>query len=122
LSKRQATDLLAECFAIPMAVSTVVNQQQVISAALAALVAALEPVVVLYSKLSDNSGMCQRSCLLGLKGSGSGWNALRGVKSTDSPRWPCSVCPDLAHQTAHTTPLSGSAACGECLRPTTPGR
>jgi hypothetical protein len=28
LSKRQATDLLAECFALPMAVSTVVNQQQ----------------------------------------------------------------------------------------------
>jgi transposase len=45
LSKRQATDLLAECFAIPMAVSTVVNQQQVISSALAAPVAALEPVV-----------------------------------------------------------------------------
>jgi transposase len=45
LSKRQAADLLAECFAIPMAVGTVVNQQQVISAALAAPVAALEPVV-----------------------------------------------------------------------------
>jgi transposase len=45
LSKRQVTDLLAECFTIPMAVSTVVNQQQVISAALAAPVAALEPVV-----------------------------------------------------------------------------
>jgi transposase len=45
LSQRQAADLLAECFAIPMAVSTVVNQQQVISAALAAPVAALEPVV-----------------------------------------------------------------------------
>jgi transposase len=45
LSKRQATDLLAECFAVPMAVSTVVNQQQVISAALAAPVAELEPVV-----------------------------------------------------------------------------
>ena len=27
LSKRQVSDLLAECFAIPMAVSTVVNQQ-----------------------------------------------------------------------------------------------
>jgi transposase len=45
LSKRQTADLLAECFAIPMAVSTVVNQPQVISAALAAPVAALEPVV-----------------------------------------------------------------------------
>ncbi|HVO68866.1 MAG TPA: hypothetical protein VMT24_02405 [Aggregatilineaceae bacterium] len=45
LSKRQAADLLAECFAIPMAVNTVVNQQRVISAALAAPVAALDPVV-----------------------------------------------------------------------------
>ena len=45
LSKRQAADLLAECFAIPMAVGTVVNQQQVISAALAAPVAELQPVV-----------------------------------------------------------------------------
>jgi len=45
LSKRQAADLLAECFALPMAVGTVVNQQQVISAALAAPVAELEPVV-----------------------------------------------------------------------------
>jgi transposase len=45
LSKRQATDLLAECFAIPMAVSTVVNQQRVISEALAAPVAELKPVV-----------------------------------------------------------------------------
>jgi transposase len=45
LSKRQVTELLAECFAIPMAASTVVNQQQVISAALATPVAALEPVV-----------------------------------------------------------------------------
>jgi transposase len=45
LSKRQATDLLAECFSIPMAVRTVVNQQQVISAALAAPVAELEPMV-----------------------------------------------------------------------------
>jgi transposase len=45
LSKRQATGLLAECFAIPMAVSTVVNQQRVISEALAAPVAELEPVV-----------------------------------------------------------------------------
>jgi transposase len=45
LSKRQVADLLAECFTIPMAVSTVVNQQQVISAALAAPVAELEPVV-----------------------------------------------------------------------------
>jgi transposase len=41
LSKRQVTDLLAECFALPMAVSTVVNQQQVISRALAAPVAEL---------------------------------------------------------------------------------
>jgi transposase len=45
LSKRQVSDWLAECFAIPMAVSTVVNQQQVISAGLAAPVAELEPVV-----------------------------------------------------------------------------
>jgi hypothetical protein len=45
LSKRQATDLWAECCAIPMAVSTVVNPQQVIRAALAAPGAALEPVV-----------------------------------------------------------------------------
>ncbi len=45
LSKRQVSDWLAECFAIPMAVSTVVNQRQVISAALAAPVAELEPVV-----------------------------------------------------------------------------
>jgi transposase len=41
LSKRQVTHLLAECFAIPMAASTVVNQQQVISQALAAPVAVL---------------------------------------------------------------------------------
>jgi transposase len=45
LSKRQVTHLLAECFAIPMAASTVVNQQQVISQALAAPVAEVEPVV-----------------------------------------------------------------------------
>jgi transposase len=45
LSKRQVTDLLVECFAIPMAVSTAVNQQQVISEALAAPVAELEPGV-----------------------------------------------------------------------------
>jgi transposase len=45
LSKRPVTHLLAECFAIHMAVSTVVNQQQVISQALAAPVAELEPVV-----------------------------------------------------------------------------
>lgn len=45
LSKRQVSDWLAECFTIPMAVSTVVNQQQVISAALAAPVAEVEPVV-----------------------------------------------------------------------------
>jgi transposase len=45
LSKRQVADLLAECFAISMALGTVVNQQQVISAALAAPVAELEPVV-----------------------------------------------------------------------------
>jgi hypothetical protein len=44
LSKQQAADLLAECFAIPLAVGTVVNQQQVISAALAVPVAELEPV------------------------------------------------------------------------------
>jgi transposase len=45
LSKRQVTDFLAECFAIPMAASTVVNQQRVLSEALAAPVAELEPVV-----------------------------------------------------------------------------
>jgi transposase len=45
LSKRQVTQLLAECFGITMVASTVVNQQQVISQALAAPVAELEPVV-----------------------------------------------------------------------------
>jgi transposase len=45
LRKRQVTHLLAECFGITMAASTVVNQQQVISQALAAPVAELEPVV-----------------------------------------------------------------------------
>jgi transposase len=45
LSKRQVTHLLAECFGITMAASTVVNQQQIISQALAAPVAELEPVV-----------------------------------------------------------------------------
>jgi transposase len=45
LSKRQVAHLLAECFGITTAVSTVVNQQQVISQALAAPVAELEPVV-----------------------------------------------------------------------------
>jgi transposase len=45
LSKRQVTQAMAECFEIPMAASTVVNQQQVISQALAAPVAELEPVV-----------------------------------------------------------------------------
>jgi transposase len=45
LSKRQVTHLLAECFGITMAASTVVNQQQVISQALVAPVAELEPVV-----------------------------------------------------------------------------
>jgi transposase len=45
LSKRQVTHLLAECFAIEMAASTVVNQQQVMSEALATPVAELEPVV-----------------------------------------------------------------------------
>jgi transposase len=45
LSKRQVTHLLAECFGISMAASTVVNQQQMISQALAAPVAELEPVV-----------------------------------------------------------------------------
>ena len=45
LSKRQVTHLLAECFGIRMAASTVVNQQQVISQARAAPVAELEPVV-----------------------------------------------------------------------------
>jgi transposase len=45
LSKRQVTHLLAECFGITMTASTVVNQQQVISQALAAPVAEVEPVV-----------------------------------------------------------------------------
>jgi transposase len=45
LSKRQVTHLLSECFAIQMTASTVVNQQQVISQALAAPVAELDPVV-----------------------------------------------------------------------------
>lgn len=45
LSKRQVTQLLAECFDITMAASTVVNQQQVISQALANPVAELEPAV-----------------------------------------------------------------------------
>jgi transposase len=45
LSKRQVTDFLAECFEIPMAASTVVNQQRALSEALAAPVAELEPVV-----------------------------------------------------------------------------
>ncbi len=45
LSKRQVTHLLAECFGITMAASTVVDQQQSISQALAAPVAELEPVV-----------------------------------------------------------------------------
>jgi transposase len=45
LSKRQVTHLLAECFGITMAASTVVNQQRVISQALAGPVAELEPVV-----------------------------------------------------------------------------
>jgi transposase len=45
LSNRQVTHLLAEYFAIHMAASTVVNQQQVIGQALAAPVAELEPVV-----------------------------------------------------------------------------
>jgi transposase len=45
LSKRQVTHLLAECFGITMATSTVVNQQQVISQALATPVAEWEPVV-----------------------------------------------------------------------------
>jgi transposase len=45
LSKRQVTDFLAECFTIPMAASTVANQQRVLSQALAASVAEVEPVV-----------------------------------------------------------------------------
>jgi transposase len=45
LSKRQVTHLLAECFGITMAASTVVNQQQVISQALTVPVAELDPVV-----------------------------------------------------------------------------
>jgi len=45
LSKRQVTHLLAECFGITIAASTVVNQQRVISQALAAPVTELEPVV-----------------------------------------------------------------------------
>jgi transposase len=45
LSKRQVTHLLAECFGITLAASTVVNRQQVISQALAAPAAEWEPVV-----------------------------------------------------------------------------
>jgi transposase len=45
LSKRQVTHFSAECFGITMAASTVVNQQQMISQALAAPVAELDPVV-----------------------------------------------------------------------------
>jgi transposase len=45
LSKRQVTQFMEECFAIPMAASTVVNQQLVISQALAAPVADLQPHV-----------------------------------------------------------------------------
>jgi transposase len=45
LSKRQVTHVLAECFGITMAAITVVNPQQVISQALASLVAELEPAV-----------------------------------------------------------------------------
>jgi len=45
LSKRQVTHLLTECFGITMAASTVVNQQQVISQALAQPVANLQPYV-----------------------------------------------------------------------------
>jgi transposase len=45
LSKRQVTQVLAEGFGITMAASTVVNQQHVISQALAAPVAELEAVV-----------------------------------------------------------------------------
>jgi transposase len=45
LSNRQVTSRWSECFAIPMAASRVVNQQQVISPALAAPVTELEPVV-----------------------------------------------------------------------------
>jgi transposase len=45
LSKRQVTQVLAECFGITLAASTVVNQQHVISQALAAPVAELEAVV-----------------------------------------------------------------------------
>jgi transposase-like protein len=45
LSKRQVTQVLAECFDITIAASTVVNQQQVIGQALAAPVAELEPAV-----------------------------------------------------------------------------
>jgi transposase len=45
LCKRQVTHLLAECFGITLAASTVVNQQQVISQALAQPVADLQPYV-----------------------------------------------------------------------------
>jgi hypothetical protein len=45
LSKRQVAHLVAECFGITLAASTVVNQQQVISQALAIPVAELAPVV-----------------------------------------------------------------------------
>jgi hypothetical protein len=44
LRKRQVRHLLAECFGITMAASTVVNQQQVISQALAQPVADLQPM------------------------------------------------------------------------------
>jgi hypothetical protein len=60
LSKRQVTHLLTECFGITMAASTmaastVVNQQQAISRALAAPVAELEPVV-------KNEPVCDTLC------------------------------------------------------------
>jgi transposase len=45
LSKRQVTHLVAECFGVTMAASRVVNHQQMLSQALAAPVAELEPVV-----------------------------------------------------------------------------
>ncbi len=45
LSKRQVADLLANCFGIQLAASTVVNQQRVVSEALAPAVDELQPYV-----------------------------------------------------------------------------
>ena len=63
LSKRQTAGLLAECFSIPLAVGTVVNQQQVISAALATPVAELEPVCNIDETSWRQQGAQKRSWL-----------------------------------------------------------